>query len=104
MDENTQKIISTIDGVLSVIKTIADTPGINMLPYVNTVSGAIGLAQVALDAGQDVLPIFDKLRETFGDGAKVPTLEELAALDADIAAMHARIQSPPPAAEEGEPD
>jgi len=96
------QVLAGIDQALSVVKTIADTPGINMLPYVNTISGVIGAIQFAEQAGQDVLPYIQKLQATFS--GNVPTEADLASLMADIQAMSAQIQRPLPPADPGEPE
>ncbi len=95
-------LFAGIDGALSVIKNVADTPGVNMLPYVNTVSGAIGAIHAAYKLGLDVTEEVTALKATF-DG-DLPTQEELDALDATIAALEAKVDEELPPAEPGEPE
>lgn len=102
MDLN--QVLTTVNGVLTVLKTVADTPGINMIPYVAVASTAITALQAALNAGRNIAPYVQAIAGTFGDGSKVPTEEEVQALDLKIAELEADIQAPLPPAEEGEPD
>lgn len=98
------KILTTTTNVLDVLQTIANTPGINMLPYVNVAAGAITALNAAVKAGRDVKPYLDAITGTFGEGGKVPTVEEMMALDEKIAELEAEVQAPLPPAEEGEED
>lgn len=98
------KILTTVNGVLTVLKTVADTPGINLLPYAAVASTAITALQAALNAGRNIAPYVDAIAGTFGDGSKVPTEAEVQALDLKIAELEADVQQPLPPAEEGEPD
>lgn len=99
-----QRILEMISGVLAVIKTIADTPGVNILPYAAVASTAIGALQAAVSAGRDITPYITAIADTFGDGSKVPTEAEVQALDLRIAELETEVQEPLPPAEEGEPD
>lgn len=98
------EVLTTIDGVLTVMKTVANTPGVNMIPYVAVASSAISAMQAALSIGRNIKPYVDAVASTFGNGSKVPTEAEVAALDAKIAELEAEVQKPLPPAEEGEPD
>ncbi len=102
--EKIDQILGTISGVLTVLKTIADTPGVNLLPYAAVASTAIGALQMAVSAGRDITPYINAIAGTFGNGSKVPTVEEVQALDLKIAELEAKVQEPLPPAEEGEPD
>lgn len=95
-----QSVLDAVSTALGVIKNIAKVPGINVLPYVNTVSGAIDVAQIALSQGQNIADLVASLKETFAGGT--PTDAQLAALDARIAAARAKLHAPLPPPEEGE--
>lgn len=98
------QILDVVNTVANTIKTAASLPGINMLPYANTIAGAIDLLQLAVQAGRDITPYVSAIKNTFGDGAKLPTDEELAALDAKIAALRAELQAPLPEKDPDEPE
>lgn len=98
------KILTTVNGVLTVLKTVADTPGVNLIPYATVASTAITALQVALNAGRNIAPYVEAIAGTFGDGSKVPTEAEVEALDLKIAELESAVQEPLPPAEEGEPD
>ena len=104
MNPDLDKVLTTVDGVLTVLKAIADTPGVNILPYAAVASTAIGALKMAVSAGRDIAPYIEAIGGTFGDGSKVPTVEEVQALDEKIAELEAEVQEPLPPAEEGEPD
>jgi len=104
MNPDLVKVVDTVDGILTVLKTIADTPGVNMLPYAAVASSAIGALKLAISAGRDIAPYVEAIGSTFGDGSKVPTEAEVAALDDKIAELEAEVQTPLPPAEEGEED
>lgn len=93
-------ILDAVSSALGVIKTLAGTPGVNLLPYASTVSSAIDVAQVALSQGQNIADLITSLKETFAGGT--PTQEQLDALDARIAAARAKLHAPLPDPEEGE--
>jgi hypothetical protein len=95
-------LLDAFENVAGVVKTIADTPGVNMIPYATTVSSAIGAIQVAIKLGQNVSTQVDALRDTFADG--VPSQDKLDALNAKIAELRAKIHAPLPPKEEGEED
>jgi hypothetical protein len=99
---NIKTLLDAFGNVASVVKTIADTPGVNMIPYATTVSNAINAIQVAIDLGQNVTTQIEALRDTFANGT--PSQEKLDALDAKIAELRARIHAPLPPKEDGEED
>jgi hypothetical protein len=101
MDWN--KVLEAVSGALSVVQTIAKTPGISMLPYVNTISGAIDIIQAAASVGKNIAPFLEQFKKTFTPG-NIPTAAEVAALDSEIARLEAEIQASLPPPEEGEPD
>ena len=98
------KILTTTSNVLDVLQMIATTPGVNMIPYVSVAAGAITALNAAVKAGRDAKPYLDAIVGTFGEGGKVPTEEEIKALDDKIAALEAEVQKPLPPVEEGEPE
>lgn len=95
-------VLSAVGTALNVIGGLAKTPGINLLPYVSTVSSVVDVAQAALTQGQNVASLVADLQSTFAGG--VPTDAQLAALDARIATARAALDAPLPPAEPGEPD
>jgi len=95
-------LLDAFGNVASVVKTIADTPGINMIPYASTVSSAVSAIQAGIRLGENVTTQINALRDTFANG--VPTKAQLDALDARIETLRAKIHSPLPEKEEGEED
>ena len=98
---NFQSLLDAFSNVASVIKTIADTPGVNMIPYASTVSSAIDTIQLGVKLGKDVSANITALAETFTPGT-IPTGDQLAALDAEIAELRAKLHAALPDKEEGE--
>jgi hypothetical protein len=98
-----QKILSALNTALGVLKTVAETPGVNMLPYASTVSSAVRAIQAGVSAGANVMPFVDALAATFTQD-KVPTEAELAALDAKIEELEAKVNAPLPEKEADEPE
>jgi len=98
-----EKALDAVNQALTVIKTIADTPGVNMLPYVSTLSGAIGAIQAAASVGKNILPYVEAIKDTF-DKDHPPTAADMAALDLKIAALEAEVYKPLGPPEEGEED
>ena len=96
-----EKVLETIDRALGVVKTVADTPGVNLIPYVSTVSSAIGAVHVAYTAGKNITPYIKAISDTFAS-SKPPTEDQLADLDAKIFALESAIDAPLPPKEEGE--
>lgn len=96
------QILDAVDSVMVKIKTIADIPGINVLPYVSTASSVIGAVHMAYTAGKDVTPYITAIQNTFSQPG-APSTDDLAALDAKIAALEAQVQAPLPPQEDGEP-
>ena len=98
------QVLTTVNDVLTTIKTVAQMPGVNMLPYANTAAGAIELLQLAIQAGQNITPYVNAIKGTFGSGGKVPTEAELAALDNKIAQLRAELHAGLPEKDPDEPD
>lgn len=99
---DTKELLAAVGSALGVIKGIANTPGINLIPYVSTVSSVIDVAQIALKQGQNIADLVTGLKSTFSGG--VPTQAQMDALDASIARKRAKLHAPPPPKEEGEED
>jgi hypothetical protein len=97
-----QQVLDTVNGVLNTLKEIASLPGVNMLPYVNTVSGAISALQAAAAIGVNIAPYLTALKDTFSGGT--PTQAEMDALDAKIASLEALVDAPLPDKDPAEPD
>lgn len=97
-----QEILDAIDTAMSTVKTIADTPGVNLIPYVSTLSGVIGTVHAAYTAGKNIEPYITAIKNTF---AKPDVSEtDMVALDAKIAELETQVQTPLPAPEDGETD
>lgn len=96
------QILDAVDTALGVVKTLAETPGMNLLPYAKTISSAIGAVKAGVAAGKNVMPYVEAIKDTFEGG--VPTQQQLDALDARIAELEAELDAPLPAAEPGEPE
>lgn len=96
------QVLSAIDGAMTVIKTVAETPGVNMIPYAATVSSAISALQAAESAGRDIAPFVKAISDTFSGG--VPTQNQLDALDVKITELEVLVDAPLPPKEDGEAD
>lgn len=97
------QILEAVDSVMLKIKTVADVPGINLLPYVSTASSVISAVHMAYVAGKDITPYITAIQDTFSKPG-LPSTEDVVALDAKIAALEAKVQAPLPPKEDGEPD
>jgi len=93
-------VLTAVDSALGVIKTVASTPGVNLLPYASVVSSAITAIQAAEKIGMDIAPYVIALKNTFSGG--VPTQADMDALDAKIALLNAEIDQALPDPESGE--
>lgn len=98
-----KQILEAVDSAMTTIKSIADTPGVNLLPYVSTLSSVIGGVHVAYTAGKNIEPYITAIKDTYTVPGS-PTPADVASLDARIAALEAKVQALLPPAEEGEPD
>jgi hypothetical protein len=103
MNEDLQKLLTAVNAGLTVVKQVAELPGVNVLPYASTLSSAIGVVQLAAEAGQNILPYVAAIQETFTSG-NPPTVDQMVALDAKIAELRAQLQEPLPPKEAGEED
>jgi len=100
---NVKQILEAVDAAMTTIKNIADTPGINLIPYVSTLSSVIGGVHMAYTAGKNIEPYITAIKDTYTVPGS-PTPADIAALDARIADLVAQVQAPLPAPEEGEED
>ena len=96
-----QALFGAINTGLNTIKNIAALPGVNMIPYANTIAGGISVLQLAFEAGQNIVPYVVAFKETFEDGGEVPQ-EKLDALDEKIAELRGKLHAPLPDLEDGE--
>lgn len=97
------QVLDTIDTVMGRIKALADIPGVNLIPYVSTLSSVIGTVHMAYNAGKNITPYIQAISDTFTK-PDLPTESDMATLDAKIAELEAKIDAPLPPKEEGEPD
>jgi hypothetical protein len=102
MSTNLNQVLDAVNAALSVIKTVANTPGVNIIPYAATISSAISAIQLAESVGKNIIPYVTAISDTFS--GTVPTQADLDALDAKIADLEAQVQAPLPPKEDGEPD
>jgi hypothetical protein len=96
-------VLGIVSTSLGVIQQIGNTPGVNLIPYVSTVSSVAGALSQLIAAEQEFEPLALKLAGTFKKDAAPPTEAEIAALDADTEAELAKLRAMPPR-EEGEPE
>jgi len=102
MTTSISDVLTAVDTALGVIKTVAETPGVNLLPYASVVSSAITAIQAAEKIGMDIAPYVIALKDTFSGG--VPTQADMDALDAKIALLNAEIDADLPEKDPTEPD
>ncbi len=97
-----QSLLAAFVNVANVVKTIADSPGVNLIPHADAVSNAITAIQAGIKIGQDVSSQITALRDTFANG--VPSQDKIDALNDEIATLRAKLHAPLPDKEEGEED
>ena len=95
-----KQVLDAVSTALGVIKTVAETPGVNMIPYATTISSAISALQAAYSLGKNIEPYISAIKETFSGG--VPSQGALDALDAKIVDLEAQADAPLPPKEAGE--
>lgn len=98
-----KQVLEAVDSVMVKIKTVADMPGVNLIPYVSTASSVIGAVHMAYTAGKDIRPYVQAIQDTFSRPG-MPNEADLTALDAKIADLEAKVEAPLPPKEDGEPD
>lgn len=97
-----KRAFEVVNMALGVVAGAGDIPGVNLIPYVSVVSSAAKAIQMGINAGVSVAPYIEAVWDTFKNG--LPTPEAVAALDAKIAELRAKLHAPLPPAEEGEPE
>jgi hypothetical protein len=97
------QVLDAINGALSVIKAVANTPGLNVIPYAATISSAISAIQAAESLGMNILPYITAIKDTFSPG-NTPSAADVAALDAKIAELEIEVAAALPPKEDGELD
>lgn len=98
----TEEILGAIVNALDVIKTVADTPGINIVPYAGLVSSAVSAIKAGISIGLEVKPYVEAFASTFDGDA--PTDAEMAELEEKILELEQLVDDSPPQKEEGEPE
>lgn len=102
MSVTVTQVLDAIDSALGVIQTVASTPGINTLPYVNIVLSSVQALKAAETAGRNIAPYIEAIAYTFTGG--VPTQDQIDALDVKIKELDAAVDAPLPPKEDGEPE
>lgn len=95
-------MLEAIKLAVCAVKTAAQTPGVEVAPYAETVYAAICALQAAERAGASTTPYVDAIIETFsGDG--IPSTDDLSKLDAEIGVIEMEMPKPLPPKEADEP-
>lgn len=97
-----KSIVDAAETALGVIEAVGNVPGIDLIPYVGTVTKFIGYAKKAIEFGKEIGPEVADFADAWTNG--LPSEEKRAALEARITSNHAEIQGFTPVAEEGEDD
>lgn len=97
-------VLEAVDTALGVIEKVGSIPGVDLIPYVSTVKAVAGYAHTAITLGKDIAPVIEDFTRTFSSGGQPPTPEEVAALNARIAAKRAELHAPMPPREGDEPE
>lgn len=97
-----EKAFETVNTALGAIAGAGDIPGVNLIPYVGVVASAAKAIHGGLNIGIKVEPYIEAIAISFKDG--LPSLEKLAALDAKIKELEARVYAELPPPDEGEPE
>ncbi len=95
-----KQAFAVINQALGVISAAGSTPGINLIPYVSTVANGAALIQAGLNAAVNVAPYITAISQTFS--GELPSASQLAALDAKIAELEAKVNAALPPKEDGE--
>lgn len=97
------QILETVDSVMSKVNAVAQLPGVNLIPYVSTISGIISTVHSVYQAGKDVTPFISEIKKTF-DTPGTPSQEDVDALHAKIKDLEAQIDEPLPEKDPDEPE
>lgn len=95
-------LIAAVTGALRVVTTVGNVPGVNLIPYVNTVTSAAEVIAFAIEKGANVASHIAALTETFSGG--LPSQDKQDALDAKIGELRTKVHAPLPPKEDGEED
>jgi len=97
-----KKAFDVINRALTVIHSAGSIPGVNLIPYVGTVTAAAGAIQAGMNAAVNVAPYVKAVADTFAGG--LPSEEQLQTLDQKIKQLEAKVAAKLPPPEPGEPD
>lgn len=97
-------IMNSVDTALGVVQKFASVPGVNLIPYVSTISSVVSVGHALIAAGKEGVSLFQNMKTTFAATDGLPTDEAMAALDAQIATARAKLHAPMPPREDGEPE
>lgn len=97
-----KSVVDVISNALGMISSAANTPGINLIPYVSTVAVAANALKAGLNAAVNVAPYVIAIKDTFS--GTLPTEAELTALRTKMADLEAIVDAPLPPKEEDEPE
>lgn len=91
-----KEVLGIVSTSLNVVQKLGNAPGVNKLPYVDTITSVADALMQLIDAGQEFAPLALKLKDSFKKDAPLPTEEEIAALDADTEAELTKLRTMPP--------
>ncbi len=91
-----------VTGALSVISNAGNIPGVNLIPYIGTVTTAATALNAAMNAGVKIAPYIIAIKDTFSGG--LPDDAQLRSLDMKIEELEALVNAPLPPKEDGEPE
>lgn len=97
-----KQAFDAVNTALGVINSAGHIPGVNLIPYVGTITAAAGALQAGLNAAVNVAPYVIAIKDTFTGG--LPSQAKLDALDAKIAELEAKVDAALPPKEPGEED
>lgn len=97
-----KRAFEAVNQALNVIHIAGSTPGVNLIPYVSSVTSAASALQAGLNAAVNIVPYVEAIKDTFAGG--LPSASKLAALDGKIKELEALVDAPLPPKEAGEPD
>lgn len=95
-----KRAFEAVNQALGVIHIAGSTPGVNLVPYVGSITRAAGALQSGLNAAVDIAPYVLAIKDTFAGG--LPSASKLATLDAKIKDLEALVDAALPPKEAGE--